>query len=93
MSIFALHLNGQEFLTENFRQAMRTAAVILIPDEAERQEVKRLAWFSGLSEMRSQGSFNQYLRYLNGHQGGLSFRIDEHELGGPSRLAYSPQNL
>lgn len=83
MSVYALHLNDQEYIAESFRQAMRIAANIIIPDDAGRDEAKALAWFRGLTEMKAQGSVNQYLRYLNARQFHFDFRVDEHEIGGP----------
>jgi hypothetical protein len=62
---------------------MRIAATILLPTGSAREEAKALAWFPGLTDMNAQGSINQYLRYLNARQFHLTFRIDEHDIGGP----------
>ncbi|MCS4089214.1 hypothetical protein [Rhizobium sp. BK176] len=83
MSIYALHLNDQEYLAESFRQALRIAATVILPSDTARDEAKAVAWFPRLTEMKAQGSVNQYLRYLNARQLHFSFFVDEHEVGGP----------
>jgi hypothetical protein len=86
MTVWLLRADGALFVSESFRHAMRTLAVLVIPDEEERAAEKRMDRFPQLGAVGAQGSFYQYVRHLGQTRFRGEFSLEEHQAGGKPGL-------
>lgn len=82
MKVWVLRLNGSSVITQNFRNAMRHAAVKLVPDHDRRERLRTMNEVPVLTNVGASGSFWQFLRYLNQVQDNHEFKLEEHQVGG-----------
>jgi hypothetical protein len=81
MNVFALRLGSYSTLADNFRNTVRHAAAVLVPDVSERAHARVAERFPALAEMRAAGSLALWLRYLNERGDRMEFVVEEHEIG------------
>lgn len=82
MQLAVLHFCQQTFYADTFRNAMRIAAELLIPDEDERVKVRKMDRFPRLAKLGVAGSYYQALRFRHEASSSCPFLIELHAIAG-----------
>lgn len=82
MSIWVLRADGALYVSDSFRQSMRTIAALVIPDDDEREHLRRMDRYPELAEIGAAGTFYQWVRHLGRERFQGEFCLEEHKTGG-----------
>lgn len=82
MSTWVLRADGALYVSDSFRQSMRTIAALVIPDEDVRERARRMDRHPELAEIGAAGTFYQWVRHLGRERFQGEFCLEEHRTGG-----------